>query len=497
VSTVTQQTFQGLDLRDDVQENQGALDCLNVEYDRPGRVRTRDGFSSVVAVSAAIGDVLMPLVKSATNTTSPSLGVYVLGVVAGIGKLCNALTGAVIGTSSVPGPTSFVSFGTPSTDRLYVVADSASRSTTYTRGVLEKYDGTTLANGAGSPLYVTATPWDNRLVEAGFATTGDPSGGLNGSESTVFFSDAGAPDTFSANNYIHLHPGDGERITGACQWRDKVIVTKGTRMFVFYGTSTDSTGNPVFNYRTVTLPSAIPQNSSRAIVAGDDAFYLMTASGIFASTGGTPQPISQAIDPALYGPVPATWSDYTAAPTLVGLSFANRRLWVHVTASSGSRSFILNLSTGQWSYSTIGTYVLEDGTGTGVYFTGSGTDNQTLNTVYHQTPSATTDAGSAITSRHRFGFYDGGVPEQEKWLRQMMLSGTGTVSVKTAVNDATTLSAATSVAMGTSPAVGTGRWSAGTRGRNISVEVSASSAWSLSHLSMDIQGIRAPGVRAA
>jgi hypothetical protein len=32
----------------------------------------------------------------------------------------------------------------------------------------------------------------------------------------------------------------------------------------------------------------------------------------------------------------------------------------------------------------------------------------------------------------------------------MMLSGTGTVNVKTAVNDATTLSAATSVAMGTS-----------------------------------------------
>jgi hypothetical protein len=80
----------------------------------------------------------------------------------------------------------------------------------------------------------------------------------------------------------------------------------------------------------------------------------------------------------------------------------------------------------------------------------------------------------------------------------MMLSGTGTVNVKTAVNDAVTLSSATSVAMGTSPAVGTGRWGAGTRGRNISVDVSATSGqWSLSHLSMDIGATRPAGVRAA
>jgi hypothetical protein len=502
VSTVTQQTFRGIDTRGDAQEVPGAIDCLNVALDRPGTVRSRDGFASVTAVAvAAANAVLMPLVKAATNTTNPSYGVYLVVSIAGpTGQLIDGLTGSSVGgagTARVPQQTSYTQFGTPSTDFLYIAGDSGARGATTTRGTLQKWDGTTLSNSVGKPFYVATTPWDNRLVQAGYDTTADPAGGVNGSQSTVFFSDAGVPDTFSANNFIRLHPGDGERITGACVWRDKLIVTKETRMFVFYGTSTDSTGNPVFNYRTVDLPYRVPENLSRAIVAGNDAFYLLTDRGVYASTGGPPQLISDPINRALVGPVPATWSDYTTVPTLLGMSYAAGRLWVHVLTSTTYRSFVLDTATGQWTYSSIGTHVLSNSDGSGVYFTGSGTDNQTAGTVYLTSLSATTDAGSAITSRYRFGFYDGGAPEQEKWLRQMMLSGTGTVNVKTAVNDATTLSAATSVAMGTSPAVSTGRWSAGTRGRDISVEISATSAWSLSHLSMDIGGIRAPGVRAA
>jgi hypothetical protein len=67
------------------------------------------------------------------------------------------------------------------------------------------------------------------------------------------FSDAGAPETYSANNYVHLIPGDGEEIIGVCTFGNQLFVFKESKIFVFYGTATDSTGNPVFNYRTVVV----------------------------------------------------------------------------------------------------------------------------------------------------------------------------------------------------------------------------------------------------
>jgi hypothetical protein len=50
---VTLGTFPGLDLRDDVQEQPGAVDLLNVDLDEPGRVRSRDGYSKVTAAAGA------------------------------------------------------------------------------------------------------------------------------------------------------------------------------------------------------------------------------------------------------------------------------------------------------------------------------------------------------------------------------------------------------------------------------------------------------------
>jgi hypothetical protein len=52
---------------------------------------------------------------------------------------------------------------------------------------------------------------------------------------------------------VDLTPNDGEVIT---EWRvgaATLFVFKQTKFFVFYGNSTDGSGNPVFNYRSVDL----------------------------------------------------------------------------------------------------------------------------------------------------------------------------------------------------------------------------------------------------
>lgn len=500
LTPITRQSFGGLDLRGDPQEVQGAIDCLNVEVDHPGTVRTRDGFTSVAAVGTLLRQILMPLVKAAANTTVPSYGVYGVVQVAGpTGTLYDALTGVAAsgaGAARVPNQTTYALFGTATTDYLYIAGDSG-RGATTTRGLVQKWDGTTLANSVGKPFYLAT--WNNRLVQAGYDTTADPAGGTNGSWSTIFFSDDAAPDTYTANSFAKVYPGDGERITGMCAWRDKLIVTKETHMFVFYGITTDQTGQPIFNRRPVELPYRMPEMLSRAVVAGEDAFYLLTDGGVYASTGGPPQLISGPINRALVGPVPSTWSDYTAVPTLMGLSYAAGRLWVHILTATASRSFIFDPKTGQWSYSTIGTHVLSSSDGSGVYFVGSGTDNQTAGTVYLTSLTATTDAGSAITSRYRTGFMDLGTPEIEKTVREMILDGTGTITLKAAVNDAVALGTGESVALGTSPAVAQGRsrTAGNVRGRNVSVEASATGAWALSRLTANVRGQRAAGEKSA
>jgi hypothetical protein len=67
----------------------------------------------------------------------------------------------------------------------------------------------------------------------------------------VHFSDALAPETWSANNYVYLTPGDNEDIQGIVTWKNHLYVFKSSRFFDFYGNSTDGTGQPVFNYREV------------------------------------------------------------------------------------------------------------------------------------------------------------------------------------------------------------------------------------------------------
>lgn len=56
---------------------------------------------------------------------------------------------------------------------------------------------------------------------------------------------------FGANNYVDLTPGDGEPIMGMIAWRGYLFVFKQSKFFRFSSTTTDSTGNPVFNYDTV------------------------------------------------------------------------------------------------------------------------------------------------------------------------------------------------------------------------------------------------------
>jgi hypothetical protein len=438
------------------------------------RAALRDGYTQL---SAGSSDVVTNIVNQGAS------GNFVTASAGANARAYNSAGALLASSSSLAGPSfNLANIGTPTAS--YVYGGSGDLA-----GHILRWDGAAWSypNAGYSSRYVATTPGDNRLVLL-YATSG------GGGEHRVRFSDPGLPETFTANSYVDVTPGDNEYINCACVWRDKLFVFKQTKFFVFYGTSADATGQPIFNYRTVA--TGVGSSTTGVLggaVAMDDALYFVGDHGLYRTTGGPPEKVSGPVD-SIFGIGSAGY--FTGGVTSMAgagpIGRFRRKVLIHHTTTN---SLVYDTETNRWSFWGIPAVASFN------WFPAS-TDALVFSTsvgVIHKMGSAfTTDNGTAIASKYRTGFLDFGAPEQEKWIRQMMLSGTGTVNVKTAVNDAVALSSATSVAMGTSPAVGTGRWSQGTRGRNISVDISASSgAWSLSHLSLDIGGIRAAGVRAA
>lgn len=482
--TVSVATFPGVNLSEDPQQDAGALDLLNVVFDKHGRVGTRQGYAQFVAKPSAgtgFNRPIMPFIRSAVTGIQILSGSNDGGAtnVTRVYDEAGALVSSTAGAFNNP-----VRYGSGTTERVYFYLGSA----------LERWDGAAFAAVAGAPAIgpLVVSPIDNRLV--------------NAVGSKVSFSDAGDPETWGANNYVNVTPNDGETVPYLATFKNQVFAFKQSRFFVFYGTSTDSTGNPVFNYRPVdtTVGPIVATNGASSVVTTRNGVYFVGKDGIYRTTGGPPEKLSTSLDAIFWGDSPATFASGGAVTGCTGSGAANGH--VYFTVSSGLSAITLDFHewSGQWSLHNFpmglsASVRRSTDTVDELYFNGGTTGFvAAAGKLLRLTKTATDDAGTAIASRYRTGFMDLGVPEQEKWLRSMMLSGTGTVNVKTAVNDAATLSSAVSVAMGTSPAVGTGRWGAGTRGRNISVDISATSGqWSLSHLSLDIGATRPAGVRAA
>jgi hypothetical protein len=115
-----------------------------------------------------------------------------------------------------------------------------------------KYDSFNFSNvvtGLGSGTtsqFVNVTPIDNRLMLLAFSGLSNTDG-----NSTVMFSNAGQPESYTATNFVQLTPGDGESIRGVCNFGNQIFVFKESKFFVFTGPSTNSAGQPIFNYRIV------------------------------------------------------------------------------------------------------------------------------------------------------------------------------------------------------------------------------------------------------
>jgi hypothetical protein len=314
----TVERFGALNLVDDPLEvgATGATEVVNVDFDRQGRVRTRDGYLNVVVLTGTSADGL------ATFENSAGLKQFVVAYQNGGTKKYEAYssTGGAAIVSAAPTNTrlNWTRFGTLVNEYLYI---GNGLDTVW------RWDGAAFTQPAGMPtaLYLAVDANSNRLVAAHTD---------NGSK--VQFSDPGAPETFGADNYVVLTPGDGTKIGGLASWQDYVFAFKQRRFFVFTGESVDADGGPIFNYRTIDGYGTIVTP-----ITGDEGVYFFDGRTVWLTTGDVPVRVSRNIEPFIRGLVAmdSAFVGYTIDQTLLlsaQLSYANGRLYLSLLTTSSS-----------------------------------------------------------------------------------------------------------------------------------------------------------------
>lgn len=506
------QEFGGLNVVSDPTEvgMAGAVDLLNVALDRPGRVRTRDGFAvfSTSAGAAAL-NYLAPIIDTFASPRMAAIETHQVDAIdLGTGVRTTAIASGAYGTAvtNITRPTYFSidSFG----PLIYWASDLGTtgaplKGTDATGGV-----GFSPRSVSGKPMYVCAVPSRGtnglapRLAQAGYFAAADSPSGANGSFSTVFFSDPGTDATWTSTNWLQLDPGDAEKFTGMVAFDGSLYLFKNTKVFEFYGESIQSDGSPVFNYRRISLPDPIPQMTSptawQPVAVGPDGIYYAGTRGLWRVGHGSVSRVPTPIDPIIAGTADATIANGTVGG--VRMEWAGPVLSIIYTlASTAQRVLVWDTSTNTWtlhSYSktlsSVPQYVPTFGTA--LFFGASD------GIVYKSTPAVTTDAGTAIAWSYTTGYSDAGGYYRQRIVSsgerknhfKVDLLGSGTVThqiltLNSRPNDVADPGG--SVTLGTAPALARGSRRRGARGTHFAHKLSGSGQMVVNGMTYWLQGV--------
>lgn len=411
---------------------ESAVSLLNVDNDQPGILRTRDGYVNFTSGAGA----------NAYKSLYYHPGGHLIGVRAGVAETTEVFNsaGAVVTSSAAfgagnGGKSRFATIGTPSGATTFI----ASAAT----GVLT-WDGASLAAGGftGGSSYaptslsgVLLAAWKERLVSI------SPSIGITA------FSDPGAPTVFSTNNFVQSDPGDGETTVAVCSYGDLLLEFRQTKMFVFYGISTDSDGEPVFNFRRELFGNI---GSFLAYTVAPDGVYVLTTKGLYRTQGGPLGLVSEQPRGLFGGLLSRTIpTDYDLLPATA----LQNRLFFGCPASGSStldRTLVFDIATGGWLLWDIAAQSM-----TTARFTAAGslvTFGVPSKHIAQLDSSVTTDAGTAISWNYTSGIYDLSGENRVSITLESALWGTGTATLQVA-NDHGSVDTGSALTLGTSPAV--------------------------------------------
>lgn len=503
ITPFTIERFPGLVTGEPI-ETAGAVDLLNVLPGRDGMIRSRPGLYDTLT-----------LPNGAPWSASANLTFIFSGYAGAPAEVVCGVSGGP------PGDTCVSSMSLTSTDpnECFSVASLGTASAAYLLlacdGVtMRQYDGVGFAPVAytgQNPLarWVAVQPIENRVVIAGPSLGGG---------SRVYFSDPGDHTTFGVNNYVGLTPGDGETISAIVAWRDLVFVFKQTRIFVFYGNSTDSTGNPVFNYRVLEGVGAVAANYMSAIAAPDGVYFYhslssagSTVAGLYRTDGTTVSRVTAPLDHAFYRNVKddaLRRPPFLTYPDLIyqtdaSLSYVNETVWVPLRSQAGRNvTLVYDIATAQsflltWDTAPDSRVFAATGGAEGAYVVTGTTWVRHMDPTYSQDRQNPLATPTDYTSHYRTSYLDLGAPGLEKVVRETLVYGSGSPRVQLST-DFRALDTASVVTLGVAPAVAQGRRRVAAKGELISTVLSASSGqWSVGRITHHITSVSRRGLKGA
>lgn len=422
IETVRRESFGGLRMDEQgIVDAPGGQDLLNVDAPRTGPLRTRGGWAPHSATLMTTNPILRLGYSDAGEGHILALSATQYAAYDSGGTQDYTAT---VTSGNTP---DWANLGTPSANKTYITNGEAAREfsgTAFTTPTITISGG---GSGLAFPISKTlaVTPWDNRLIAAGFVgATDGPDGGASDANK-LFFSEAGDPLTWDDSNwYEQLTPGDGDAITAAATWGDRVIIFKERKFFTIYGTSQLGAGNPTLDYNPVEQDRGAV--GPGAVAPGRDGLYFVDRRGIFVTDGTVVEHISQELDP-LFGKGDAP---FYSGPTIDtgNLSKAtacvvDNDLYVALPTTGNGLVLKSNLDYGGWTVWDIPADAIgkaEFGLQDRVFF-GNGTELEEYSTDY------TDDDGAAIVAFWTSPWETFG--DVEATIRTQRLYGVGTFAV--------------------------------------------------------------------
>ncbi len=421
----------GVDLRSAVDKTDlgFAIDLMNVQFGDRGSILQRSGYDrwSTSDLTTPGNSVDSYYESDGTRHLLVGAGGNVGETIGDVGEIvAYNMAGAASDTiSTLPTGAPFDStrFGAPETEETYLGNGF---------GEMIKYDGTsfTALPDNPSPGALAVTTNSNRLVATAFRTEdGGPEGSPTTNPSTVWFSDPGAPDTWSAGNYVQLHPGDGEQIQAAIAWGSYIIIFKESKFFVFTGETTSDAGTPVFNYYVVdTGHGAASPNGVSANEHG--VVFWDRGDGLMITQGGQPKALSERINPVFRSSTHTFWKGGHLNWEGVGQIAVNtlaERVYINFPVGDddplvNNRTLVYDMLEGWWTIFDVKAQDMvahssqESAKPLPYFVQGLG--------VYDSDGTQLNDDGVAITSRWSSGWNQFDSPNEKK-IRQAKIWGTG------------------------------------------------------------------------
>jgi len=415
----------GLNLRDkpDAVDPSEAIDALNVSFTERGAIETRRGYGEVLAgATTGLGSFQNTGGSKRILTTNTVSTAKRLRAYATTGGSPIADSGALTNSTSEDTAFSFLRYGTPGSERVYASNGVDARyfdGTSFTAPQVRTAVGGTVNQAFPKATALALQSTENRMVATGFAAGNNGPNGATVSASHVFFSDPGDPETFLANNFVQLTPGDGEKVMGAATWREFLFVFKETKFFVFYGNSVDGTGEPIFNYRPV--EGGVGLASRFGIATTPNGVYFVGADGLYRTTGSSAERVSDAVEPIWTG----SYSPYyqggsITVPGNTQMTSLDSVLFMSFTASGGTQRVLVHDTEAGWfSIYDLPAKAIHAFDGS-IWFGGDG--------LYRHSRSFATDDGTPIAARWRSGWLDFGSPDV-KVLRASKMWGRGRTQI--------------------------------------------------------------------